>query len=96
LGWSISHTGSQVGTASGPDCGDGWPAGVLVGRNVVWCVHRAYSRQYGVLIPTLASPYLLSLGVSKSHMALVFVAGPLSGLLVQPLIGTHAILLHHS
>lgn len=34
-----------------------------------------------------ASPYLLSLGLSKSYMALVFVAGPLSGLIVQPLIG---------
>jgi solute carrier family 45 protein 1/2/4 len=34
-----------------------------------------------------ASPYLLSLGLKKSHMALVFVAGPLSGLIMQPLIG---------
>ena len=35
-----------------------------------------------------ASPYLLSLGLSKSSMAGVFVAGPLSGLIMQPLIGT--------
>ena len=34
-----------------------------------------------------ASPYLISLGLSKSLMALVFLAGPLSGLIVQPLIG---------
>lgn len=34
-----------------------------------------------------ASPYLLDLGLSKSHMSLVFMAGPLSGLIVQPLIG---------
>ena len=34
-----------------------------------------------------APPYLLSLGVSKSHMALVFAAGPLSGLIVQPVVG---------
>ncbi|GAA5975120.1 hypothetical protein JCM5350_000140 [Sporobolomyces pararoseus] len=34
-----------------------------------------------------ASPFLLSLGVSKSMMAVVFVAGPLSGLLAQPLVG---------
>ena len=33
------------------------------------------------------SPYLLSLGVSKSLMALVWIAGPLSGSLVQPYIG---------
>ncbi|KAK0521193.1 hypothetical protein OC835_006960 [Tilletia horrida] len=34
-----------------------------------------------------ASPYLLELGLSKASMAAVFVAGPLSGLLVQPIIG---------
>ena len=34
-----------------------------------------------------ASPYLLSLGLTKSNMAIVFVAGPLSGLIMQPLIG---------
>ncbi|GAB1320403.1 hypothetical protein MFIFM68171_10613 [Madurella fahalii] len=33
------------------------------------------------------SPYLLSLGISKSLMALVWIAGPLSGTLVQPYIG---------
>lgn len=33
------------------------------------------------------SPYLLHLGLSKSSMAFVFVAGPLSGLIVQPVIG---------
>jgi MFS/sugar transport protein len=32
-------------------------------------------------------PYLLSLGLSKSLMALVWIAGPLSGSLVQPYIG---------
>ncbi len=33
------------------------------------------------------SPYLLSLGLSKSLLALVWIAGPLSGTLVQPYIG---------
>ncbi|KAI0851018.1 hypothetical protein F5Y00DRAFT_24620 [Daldinia vernicosa] len=33
------------------------------------------------------TPYLLSLGLSKSLMALVWVAGPLTGTLVQPYIG---------
>lgn len=37
-----------------------------------------------------APPYLLDLGLSKSSMAAVFVAGPLSGLIVQPLIGSLA------
>ncbi|BGP23963.1 hypothetical protein JCM10295v2_002864 [Rhodotorula toruloides] len=35
----------------------------------------------------MASPFLLSLGVSKSMMSVVFLAGPLSGLIVQPLVG---------
>lgn len=33
------------------------------------------------------SPYLLSLGLSKSLMALVWIAGPITGSLVQPYIG---------
>jgi solute carrier family 45 protein 1/2/4 len=33
------------------------------------------------------SPYLLSLGISKSVMALVWIAGPLTGTLVQPYVG---------
>jgi MFS family permease len=37
-----------------------------------------------------ASPYLLDLGLSKSLMSLVFVAGPLSGLVMQPIIGVLA------
>ena len=32
-------------------------------------------------------PYLLSLGISKSFLALVWIAGPLSGVLVQPYVG---------
>lgn len=34
-----------------------------------------------------ASPYLQQLGLPKSAMSMVFVAGPLSGLLVAPYIG---------
>ena len=33
------------------------------------------------------TPYLLNLGISKSFMALVWIAGPLSGTVVQPYIG---------
>ncbi|GAB7347801.1 hypothetical protein MBLNU459_g5342t1 [Dothideomycetes sp. NU459] len=33
------------------------------------------------------SPYLLGLGISKSLLALVWIAGPLSGTLVQPYVG---------
>lgn len=34
-----------------------------------------------------ATPTLLSLGMSKSSLSLVFLAGPLSGIVMQPLIG---------
>ena len=34
-----------------------------------------------------ATPYLLALGLSKSMLSLVWVAGPLSGLVMQPVIG---------
>ncbi|PVF94319.1 MFS general substrate transporter [Serendipita vermifera] len=51
----------------------------LLGAQIVWSTEMGY-----------ASPYLISLGLSKSLMSMVFVAGPLSGLLVQPLIGVLA------
>ncbi|KAJ7701716.1 major facilitator superfamily domain-containing protein [Mycena metata] len=51
----------------------------LLGVQILWSVEMAY-----------APPYLLSLGLSKSAMAMVFLAGPLSGLLVQPIVGVLA------
>jgi solute carrier family 45 protein 1/2/4 len=36
---------------------------------------------------TYATPYLLALGLSKSRLSLVWLAGPLGGLLIQPIIG---------
>ncbi|TFK21002.1 sucrose transporter [Coprinopsis marcescibilis] len=51
----------------------------LLGVQIFWSVEMSY-----------ASPYLLSLGLSKSRMAVVFLAGPLSGLIMQPLIGVLA------
>ncbi|KAF8307893.1 hypothetical protein DL93DRAFT_2171488 [Clavulina sp. PMI_390] len=47
-----------------------------LGMQILWSVEMGY-----------ASPYLLSLGLSKSWMSMVFVAGPLSGLIMQPLVG---------
>lgn len=35
----------------------------------------------------IASPYLIGLGLTKSQMSLVLTAGPISGLIVQPLVG---------
>ncbi|KAL5514844.1 hypothetical protein ACEPAG_2160 [Sanghuangporus baumii] len=51
----------------------------LLGVQVLWSVEMSQ-----------ASPYLIRLGLSKSLTAIAFLAGPLSGLLVQPLIGVIA------
>ncbi|KAJ0160624.1 General alpha-glucoside permease [Colletotrichum tanaceti] len=39
---------------------------------------------------TYCTPYLLNLGLTKSNTSLVWIAGPLSGLLVQPIVGAIA------
>jgi solute carrier family 45 protein 1/2/4 len=65
------------------------------GIAVFWSVEMSYGVHPLYLLLHLmpisgcwtAPPYLLSLGVSKARMALVFAAGPLSGLIVQPLVG---------
>ncbi|PWN18480.1 hypothetical protein BCV69DRAFT_233639, partial [Microstroma glucosiphilum] len=50
-----------------------------LGTQIVWSVEMAYG-----------TPYLLELGLSKAAMAAVYTAGPISGLVVQPLIGVLA------
>lgn len=48
----------------------------ISGLQIAWCVELSNG-----------SPYLLSLGISKSLLAFVWIAGPLSGTLVQPYVG---------
>nr|CAG8502631.1 10354_t:CDS:10 [Entrophospora candida] len=48
----------------------------IAGLQFTWAVELSYG-----------TPYLLSIGLSKSLMSLVWVAGPLSGLLMQPIVG---------
>ncbi|KAI1811736.1 major facilitator superfamily domain-containing protein [Poronia punctata] len=50
-----------------------------IGVTFVWGVEQTY-----------CTPYLLSLGLTKSKTSLVWIAGPLSGLIVQPIVGTLA------
>ncbi|TGJ86951.1 hypothetical protein E0Z10_g1797 [Xylaria hypoxylon] len=50
-----------------------------IGITFVWGVEQTY-----------CTPYLLSLGLTKSKTSLVWIAGPLSGLIVQPIVGTIA------
>lgn len=66
----------------------------MLGLQIVWSVEMGYGENSSSLFLgyrsqnlSPASPYLLSLGLSKSLMSIVFVAGPLSGLIMQPLIG---------
>ena len=39
---------------------------------------------------TYCTPYLLQLGLTKSKLSLVWIAGPLSGLIMQPIVGVLA------
>lgn len=48
----------------------------LIGLQFAWGTEMTY-----------CTPFLLSLGMSKSMLSLVWVAGPLSGLIMQPVIG---------
>ncbi|KAG0225062.1 hypothetical protein BGW42_004693 [Actinomortierella wolfii] len=48
----------------------------LMGLQFTWAVEMAYG-----------TPFLLQLGLSKSLMSLVWLAGPLSGLVMQPIVG---------
>ncbi|RDA84457.1 hypothetical protein CP532_2139 [Ophiocordyceps camponoti-leonardi (nom. inval.)] len=50
-----------------------------IGITIVWGVELTY-----------CTPYLLKLGLSKSNTSLIWIAGPLSGLVVQPVIGVVA------
>ncbi|KAJ4407809.1 hypothetical protein N0V85_004321 [Neurospora sp. IMI 360204] len=53
------------------------------------CVSVGITFTWGVEM-TYCTPYLLSLGLTKGQTSLVWVAGPLSGLIVQPIIGVIA------
>ncbi|KAI8055278.1 hypothetical protein BDF22DRAFT_741870 [Syncephalis plumigaleata] len=48
----------------------------LAGMQLTWTVELGYG-----------TPYLLSLGMKRSLISLVWLAGPLSGLIMQPLVG---------
>ncbi|KAF2668981.1 MFS general substrate transporter [Microthyrium microscopicum] len=48
----------------------------LIGIQFTWGIEMTY-----------CTPYLLNLGLTKSHVSLVWIAGPLSGLVMQPIIG---------
>ncbi|KAF8242379.1 MFS general substrate transporter [Wilcoxina mikolae CBS 423.85] len=51
----------------------------LTGVQLVWGIEMAY-----------CAPYLLSLGLTKSRMSLVWNVGPISGIICQPIVGVIA------
>ncbi|KAK5196975.1 hypothetical protein LTR92_002913 [Exophiala xenobiotica] len=51
----------------------------LIGLQFTWGTEMTYG-----------TPYLLQLGLTKSRTSLVWIAGPLSGLLMQPVVGAYA------
>ncbi|KAK3330224.1 major facilitator superfamily domain-containing protein [Apodospora peruviana] len=53
------------------------------------CVSVGITFTWGVEM-TYCTPYLLSLGLTKGQTSMVWVAGPLSGMIVQPVIGVIA------
>lgn len=53
----------------------------------VWCRARR-SKLKDALCCRYGTPFLISLGLSEQLTSLVWLAGPLSGLIAQPLIGS--------
>ncbi|KAF2841590.1 sucrose transport protein SUC2 [Patellaria atrata CBS 101060] len=51
----------------------------LIGLQFTWGIEMTY-----------CTPYLLQLGLTKSGISLVWIAGPLSGLIMQPIVGVVA------
>ncbi|KAG9580716.1 hypothetical protein KCV04_g23243, partial [Aureobasidium melanogenum] len=51
----------------------------LIGLQFTWGTEMTY-----------CTPYLLQLGLTKSKLSLVWIAGPLSGLIMQPIVGIMA------
>ncbi|KAG9661590.1 SUC2 like protein, partial [Aureobasidium melanogenum] len=51
----------------------------LIGLQFIWGTEMTY-----------CTPYLLQLGLTKSKLSLVWIAGPLSGLIMQPIVGIMA------
>jgi solute carrier family 45, member 1/2/4 len=48
------------------------------------------TKKYVLMLRPDCTPYLLALGLTKSRTSLVWIAGPLSGLIMQPIVGVIA------
>ncbi|KAI9806828.1 MAG: hypothetical protein M1833_002485 [Piccolia ochrophora] len=76
----MPHAASWVGSPSIRGSSESLRMGLLtfsmVGLQFTWGIELTY-----------CTPYLLELGLTKSRTALVWIAGPLSGLIMQPVVG---------
>lgn len=71
---------------------DDWEAGKSQDSKSAWYMFLLTIGGFGLQMGwsvemSNGSPYLLSLGLSKTMLALVWIAGPLSGVIAQPYIG---------
>ncbi|KKY20541.1 putative sucrose transporter [Diplodia seriata] len=84
--------GNRLKPVASPLSDDGWDAEPTEETRSTWYLLLLTLGSGGLQIAwsvelSYGSPYLLSLGLSKSLLALVWIAGPLSGTLVQPYVG---------
>ncbi|OMP89210.1 General alpha-glucoside permease [Diplodia seriata] len=84
--------GNRLKPVASPLSDDGWDAEPTEETKSTWYLLLLTLGSGGLQIAwsvelSYGSPYLLSLGLSKSLLALVWIAGPLSGTLVQPYVG---------
>lgn len=57
----------------------------------MWALCAFHTSKYLISdLPTDCTPYLLQLGLTKSRTSLVWIAGPLSGIIMQPVVGVLA------
>lgn len=74
----------------------GWSPNRLDSR--AWVSHRLYISNDGGLrmAPSYGTPFLLGLGLSEHITSLVWLAGPISGLIAQPVIGDVVLLIYNT
>ena len=67
----------------------------MAGAQIAWTVELGYARSCitnpntYLSVSSYGTPFLLTLGVSEQLTSLVWLAGPISGLIAQPLIGMY-------
>jgi hypothetical protein len=71
----------------------------MAGSQIAWTVELGYGylfifQEAADLRCSYGTPFLLSLGLSEQLTSLVWLAGPISGLITQPVVGMHSLFLY--